>query len=367
MNFSIRHNFQFSIRKRMQLILDTYGARLSVKEGCFYIKPLNNTPVQFAPEQVKVIMATRGITITTDALLLAVKHDIPVILTDELGRPLGHLWSGKYGSISSIRKQQARFADSWAGMDFIKGLLIKKIKAQAAHLHALVAMRQTGEYEVALKRYNKHYANSLDRFEYWSPERNTYKTLSEAAAAFRAWEGAASKLYFNTLAAALSPIYGFSLRAKRPAPDPFNAALNYVYTILYTYIEIALMKAGLDPALGIMHIDNYNKPAFVYDFIEPYRAWADAVVYGVFFNTPSLNEIGMELNLGEGTTDYRLSLAFRRQLIKGLIDYLNEKTKFEASPDGRPRRRITQIDLAAQVLARGLIDNGNNGQLTMDN
>ena len=64
--------------------------------------------------------------------------------------------------------------------------------------------------------------------------------------------------------------YAFESRSRNPA-DPFNCMLNYSYGILYSNVEKACIIAGLDPYIGIMHTDNYNKKALVYDIVEMYR------------------------------------------------------------------------------------------------
>ena len=39
-----------------------------------------------------------------------------------------------------------------------------------------------------------------------------------------------------------------------------------------------MIKAGIDPFLGLFHRDEYNRPVFVYDVIEIFRYWADITV-----------------------------------------------------------------------------------------
>jgi CRISPR-associated protein Cas1 len=68
----------------------------------------------------------------------------------------------------------------------------------------------------------------------------------------------------------------------RPAQDAFNAFLNYAYGILYSKVEKVLIVAGLDPYVGFLHRDDYNQLSMVFDFIEPYRAYADEVVFRLF-------------------------------------------------------------------------------------
>lgn len=67
-------------------------------------------------------------------------------------------------------------------------------------------------------------------------------------------------------------------RTRRPAKDPLNALLNYGYGMLYAEVESAALSAGLDPQLGVLHEEEYNRPAFVFDAIEQFRPWVDRLV-----------------------------------------------------------------------------------------
>ena len=41
--------------------------------------------------------------------------------------------------------------------------------------------------------------------------------------------------------------------------------------MLYSLVERACIVAGLDPFVGFLHTDNYNKKSLVFDLIEPFR------------------------------------------------------------------------------------------------
>ena len=113
------------------------------------------------------------------------------------------------------------------------------------------------------------------------------QTITTLAETFRGQEGSASRTYFQQLIKYLAHLPADSLfrlpeatfeGRRRPAYDPFNALLNYLYGMLYTNCHLALLKSGLDPYLGILHADRHgDHPTLVFDFIEPYRAWADRV------------------------------------------------------------------------------------------
>ena len=88
-------------------------------------------------------------------------------------------------------------------------------------------------------------------------------------------EGTAGRAYFQCLSKLMPEKYQFEGRSRRPAKDPFNAALNYCYGILYGLVEKACILSGLDPYVGVLHTDNYNKKSMVFDLIEPFRIFAE--------------------------------------------------------------------------------------------
>jgi CRISPR-associated endonuclease Cas1 len=58
----------------------------------------------------------------------------------------------------------------------------------------------------------------------------------------------------------------------RDARDPFNALLNYGYTLLEVETRVACMAEGLDPDLGYLHVDARLRESFVFDLLEPLRS-----------------------------------------------------------------------------------------------
>jgi CRISPR-associated endonuclease Cas1 len=64
----------------------------------------------------------------------------------------------------------------------------------------------------------------------------------------------------------------------RDARDPFNAVLNYSYTLLEIESRVACAAHGLDPDLGLLHVDDRLRESFVFDLLEPLRAKVDVWV-----------------------------------------------------------------------------------------
>ena len=168
--------------------------------------------------------------------------------------------------------------------------------------------------------------------------------VSDVAATLRGWEGLASKIYFTSFNDFIPEEYRFEKRTQHPATDIANALLNYGYGLLYGKIEGALIKAGIDPYVGVMHRDDYNRPVLVYDVIELYRVWIDYVVIQLLRQKAITDE---HYSIREDGS-YWLEALGRRILIQSVNDYLDEIVEI----NGQSRSRMTQIALYAQNLAQ---------------
>jgi len=84
-------------------------------------------------------------------------------------------------------------------------------------------------------------------------------------------EGAAARIYWQNL-------FGDDFRRERFGDAP-NHLLNYAYAILRAAVARSLVGSGLYPAIGIFHHNKYNAFALADDVMEPYRPYADEIVF----------------------------------------------------------------------------------------
>lgn len=90
----------------------------------------------------------------------------------------------------------------------------------------------------------------------------------------RGIEGEAAANYFSIFNQLLtSPGFEFQGRIKRPATDPVNALLSFIYTLVTQELVSALQGVGLDPYVGFMHTDRPGRVSLALDMIEELRAW----------------------------------------------------------------------------------------------
>lgn len=64
----------------------------------------------------------------------------------------------------------------------------------------------------------------------------------------------------------------------RLAVNPVNAILNYLYALLEAECRLAIATLGLDPGLGLLHLDAPNRDSLACDLMEPIRPDVDAYV-----------------------------------------------------------------------------------------
>ena len=257
----------------MELVLNTFGTSLNRDNEGFVVTHEDGRQ-RIPVAGIKSIQISRGAQITSDAVMLAIEHEIEVLFTDKSGMPIGRIWSPRYGSVSTIRKGQLNFTFSNDALQWIKEIIRRKIENQ----QALLLMMRTDNVAICRKR-----EKNIARLEDYRTKIASLngEIVSDVAAQLRGWEGVASKIYFETLNDLIPEEYRFEMRTQHPAMDVVNAFLNYGYGVLYGKIEGALIKAGIDPYIGILHRDDYNRPVLVYDVIELYRIWVDYVVYSL--------------------------------------------------------------------------------------
>lgn len=320
----------------MQLILNTFGSSLN-RDGQTFVVTHKDGKQSIPVDAVESIQLGRGTQITSDAVMLAVEHEIEIIFADKGGMPVGRVWSPRYGSISTIRKGQLEFTFSHDALEWIKHIIQRKMENQ----QAMLLMLQTDDLNIAARR-----TKAIARIEDYRTKIASLKgeIVQDVAPNLRGWEGAASRIYFEALNDFIPERYQFAARSQHPALDVVNAMLNYGYGILYGKIEGALIKAGVDPYIGVLHRDDYNRPVLVYDVIEIYRVWVDYVVYGIIVQ----NIISDDCYSVRGDGSYWLENLGRRILIQSLNDYLEEVI----TVNKMQRSRISQIQLFCQDLAQ---------------
>lgn len=260
----------------MQIVVNQPGSYIRKRGECFLLKN-DDEELEISVSKVKQLLITTRVMITSDVIELAVDNNIDIIFLKYNGQPFGRVWHSKLGSINTIRRKQLYLENHPFGLILVKRWITNKINNQIKFLCKLAKNRRD-ERRNKINEEIVKLRECIVKIE--SIDNNL--TVNNVRDKLLGYEGTAGRIYFNLLGSLLPKKYGFEKRTKHPARDGFNCILNYCYGILYSSVEKACMIAGLDPYIGIMHSDNYNKKSLVYDVIENYRIIMDELVFKLF-------------------------------------------------------------------------------------
>ena len=347
----------------MQLVLNTPGAYLRLKDGCFHIQVEEGESKLISPKKVESILISSAVKLSSAALQLAIEHNIDVVFLDKFGAPFGRLWHAKLGSTTRIRRGQLIASTSADGLGYALRWVQQKLDNQIELLATLANKRpakqeQLGVYisQIQVIR-DKLKDFILDRLEYRqaknesSPAQSGFddKTNASPSAlnappsapeALRGLEGTAGRIYFEALSFIQPGEFPFQGRSRQPAKDEFNCILNYCYGVLYGLVERASMLSGLEPYLGFFHADNYNKKSLVFDLIESYRIWGEETTVYLFSQRQVKKEMFDKIQNG---------LTLNKDGKQVVIAAFNERLDTAIRYKGRniSRRNIIQLDCQA--------------------
>ncbi len=208
--------------------------------------------------------------ITFEASRWLADAKIMVLHLDSDGRILSV--SAQSPNLPALRRAQAGAITSPAGVEIIRYLLSLKVAGQR-ELADRLGCHDT-DIDSALETIEQ--ATDLDALR-----------IAEAQAAvayWRAWSNVEIRFvradqskvpeHWLTFGQRRSP----QSASGRRAINPVNAMLNYLYALLEAEARIAAIAVGLDPGLGILHLDKTARDSFALDLMEAGRPAVDTYV-----------------------------------------------------------------------------------------
>jgi CRISPR-associated protein Cas1 len=262
----------------MEVHINTYGAALRVRGEVFLVRTTaldgsGDATNEYAPQQVSAFLVyTNAASLSADAVELAAKHGIPIVFMNGMGQSLGRIHYDLSPSDIEVQLGQLYLVGKPQSIELVQHWLCQKLKRKLQLLKQLERWRKN-EKIALLTAAQAQLQQYLQRLQSLSVNYS-----AECLATIRGIEGNASKQYFEAISKLLPAEYRFDSRSRRPAKDIFNAFLNFGYGVLYNLVENTLLRHGIHPSIGFMHSMKRYQKAMLFDFIEPYRPWVDAVI-----------------------------------------------------------------------------------------
>jgi CRISP-associated protein Cas1 len=262
------------------LIADTFGTHIGKYSERLKVTRDKETLAQAPLLHLKsVLVSSRGVSISADALEACCERGIPIFFIDNQGDNYAAVYApGLIGTVMTRREQLFAYHDA-RGKNFALAIAEAKIHNQSSTLKYLAKTR--AETQPDLYQELRLRAGEVLDCIAWL-DRLEGETVDDLRGQIMAAEGNAAKRYWSAVSIVLPEHYVWPGRQGRGAIDPLNSLLNYGYGILYGQIEQALLLSGLDPYAGFLHTDRPGKPSLVLDLIEEFRqAAVDRPVFGL--------------------------------------------------------------------------------------
>ena len=178
-------------------------------------------------------------------------------------------------SDAKLRRAQALSHSSGAALRISRELIRQKLVAQ--------------ERVARLKLLDSRTADEIARFKDELPRAESINSIrlieSQAARAYwSAWSTLPINFPKNQLSRLPAHWLSFGMRVSpltgspRLACNPPNGILNFLYALLECEARLSAACLGLDPGLGVLHVDATARDSLALDILEPVRAHIDSYV-----------------------------------------------------------------------------------------
>lgn len=265
---------------------------------------------------IESIIIPERVSISSTALAELMRRNIPLLLR-------GYVEGGVLGMVQPptsahghfrLRQYQCHLKSSWC-LQIAKALIQAKIYNQTRLLQRIAQNRGITSYA----------SKDLQRF---AAQLQTAPSIPS----IMGFEGMASARFLAEWAAYFPEIFPFKQRSRRPPLNEVNATLSFLSAILYSEVNVAIVAAGLDASLGILHATENGRWSLALDLMEVFRSPLIEAITLDLFSHKMMKQEDFESRDGGVflTSPGRKKVIFRYER-KITQDFLSEQLKHRTS------------------------------------
>jgi len=239
------------------LVINDYGTFLGLNNHRISVK--QNQDVKYYPlNRLRTVsIAKQGVSVSNNLIEAFSSRGIKLFFLDFRGVAHSAILGQSQHGVVAVRIAQIDFCKNDT-LTLAKKIVIAKIKNQRAVLNHFDKYHKKEVLEEA----SKELLLNIEKIK-------SVKTIDKLLGL----EGASANSYFQALKEANLFSSSFMKREKRGSQEINNSMLNLGYSVLSSYILNAIINAGLEPYLGVLHTKRPGKMSLVLDIMEEYRAW----------------------------------------------------------------------------------------------
>jgi CRISPR-associated endonuclease Cas1 len=346
-----------ALRKSGVLVLNGYGIRVQVNAGHLTLhdgiaderRTIRLPRVNHGLKRL-VMIGSDGF-ITLEALRTIADMGASFVMLDRRGKVLA-VTGPVSPSDAKLRRAQALALGNGTALKISKELIFQKLAGQELLVRDMLHDPATAD---AIARFRDELANveSIDRVR-----------LTEAQAAKLYWQAWSNipicwprtderrvPEHWKRFGSRISPL----THSPRLASTPPNALLNLLYALLESESRLAAAAMGLDPGIGVLHVDTPNRDSLACDLMEVCRPKVDAFVLNWLQNEPLRKSDFWEDRNGNCRLGSALAIKLAQtshtwgKLVAPIAEYVAQALWASIS---RPRSPVAQRRIATRLTQR---------------
>lgn len=310
------------------------GAILEKEAGRLLVSRNDEVLLSVPATRVESVVLVGSVGVTTPALHFLLEREIGLVFLSSHGAFRGRL-SGPESRNVGLRQQQYRRAqDQTLCLQLARAI----VRGKLLNCRTLALRMRTRKPDAATAAACDDIQAAIGRLT-WA------RTLKGVLGI----EGHGSRRYFDVLRAHLHPEWQFPRRVRRPPPDPVNALLSLLYTLLHESCYAALEAVDLDPCCGVLHQPRAGRASLALDLMEEFRPLIADSVARTLLNKRMLTQRDFELAQEGGTYLTRAGW-------KVTVAQYDQRLQTRVRPNGAERRVTYQrlLEVQARKLRRAL-------------
>lgn len=248
------------------LYLDDQGSTIRVSGQEFVICSGEQERERIPRTWIERIVIAGNVQISTQALTMLLKEEIPVAFMSTKGNYRGslHQPTHKHAALRLAQYDRSREQD----FRLRQGRAV--LEAKLKNCRSLVLKHRRSHPEL-------HCDMELEAISRELRKLDNCLTIE----GLMGHEGVAAHWYFMAFGRMVRREFAFETRSRRPPKDPVNAMLSLGYTLLYNECLTAVEAIGLDCNIGFLHALEYGRASLASDMVEEFRWLIDGMVLGL--------------------------------------------------------------------------------------
>ncbi len=255
------------------LIIDEFGAILKKKKKRILVIT-DDRKDEVPIKSVRDLIISGKVNLSSELIKTLAESGVDILFTTPTGKPVARVVSAKAGGTAENRYEQYRSLEDGRGVAVAKLVILGKIRNQMSNIRYYSKSRRMNEV-ISSKLYDI-YRLIKEKFERLQDEE--FEDLNSARKRLLAYEGECANYYWDGIKLALDD-WNFEGRNQK-SNDPVNMCLNVAYNMLMGQMWKYVLRFGLDPFMGYIHVERPGKLSLVFDLMEPFRPMVDRFVIG---------------------------------------------------------------------------------------